>query len=101
MSWKDILKAEFRYNSPQRWFIKTDEFASALPDELINIIGNDPTEKLAEIYENGLLVDLKNDTYYEIENGKIKSINTGNPTSFYQALSDPNVKFRKKTNKEK
>ena len=89
MSWKNILKSN-------RWFIKTDEFTSALPDNLVNQLGSDPTEKLAEAYKNGYLVDLKNDTYYELENGKIKSINTGNTKDFYEALSNPNIKFRRK-----
>jgi len=96
MSWKDILK---NFNTSQRWFIKTDEYSSALPDKMVNQLGDDPTEKLAEAYKNGYLVDLKNDTYYELENGKIKSINAGNTKDFYEALSNPNIKFRRKNNK--
>tara|TARA_R110002020_G_C15754624_1_gene726463 strand:+ start:210 stop:449 length:240 start_codon:yes stop_codon:yes gene_type:complete len=72
MSWKDILKS--KYNTPQRWFIKTDEFAGALPDELVNQLGNDPTEKLAGAYKNGLLIDLKLNTHYTIKNGIITNI---------------------------
>ena len=93
MSWKDILK---NFDTPQRWFIKTDEFTSAIPDNLVNQLGSDPTEKLAEAYKNGYLVDLKRDTYYELENGKIKSINVGNTKRFYEALSNPNIKFRRR-----
>jgi hypothetical protein len=74
MSWEDILKSKFNYDTPQRWFIKTDEFMSALPNELINQLGNDPTEKLARAYKNGLLIDLENNTHYTIENGKITNI---------------------------
>ena len=74
MMWQNVLKKDFTYDKPQRWYIKTDEFESALPDELVNQFGNDPTEKLAEIYKNGLLMDLKFNTYYTIENGKITSV---------------------------
>ena len=74
MSWENILKSKFNYDTPQRWFIKTDEFETALPDELVSQLGNDPTEKLAKIYKNGLLIDLKNNTHYTIENGKITNI---------------------------
>ena len=74
MSWQDILKSKFNYDTPQRWFIKTDGFAGALPDELVSQLGNDPTEKLAGAYKNGLLIDLKNNTHYTIENGKITNI---------------------------
>jgi hypothetical protein len=72
--WKDILKREFTYDKPQRWFIQTDEYASALPDELVNQFGNDPTEKLAQLYKNGLLIDLKLNAHYTIKNGKIVSV---------------------------
>ena len=75
MDWKDILKSKFNYETPQKWFIKTDEFASALPDELVNAFGNDPTEKLAKVYKNGLLINLKTNTHYTIENGVITNIN--------------------------
>ena len=72
MSWKNVLK--IYGTKAERWFIKTDKFASALPNELINQLGDDPTEKLADTYKNGLLIDLKNNTHYTIENGKITNI---------------------------
>ena len=80
MSWENILKSKFSYDKSQRWYIRTDEFASALPDELVNALGNDPTEKLAQAYKNGLLIDLKNDIAYTIENGKITNVNQGGST---------------------
>ena len=67
MTWKNIIKAN-------TWFIKTDEFAGALPDELVNQLGNDPTEKLAGAYKNGLLINLKTNTHYTIENRQIVDI---------------------------
>ena len=74
MSWKGILKSQFKNDTRQRWFIKTDEVVSTLPNELINQLGNDPTEKLARVFKNGLLVDVENNTHYTIENGKITKI---------------------------
>tara|TARA_R100000008_G_scaffold81846_1_gene65507 strand:- start:2434 stop:2706 length:273 start_codon:yes stop_codon:yes gene_type:complete len=77
MTWEDTLKKKkFTYDKPQKWYIRTDEYASALPDELVNAIGGTP-EKLAQIYKNGLLIDLETDTGYTIKNGKIESINQG------------------------
>ena len=70
--WKDILKAD-------KWFIKTDSFTSTLPQNLIDRIskkyGEDNlVDKLAEAYENGLLINLQDNTHYTIEKGKVVSI---------------------------
>lgn len=79
-AWR-VLKQGFEYyNEPQRWVIQTNEYASALPNELVEQLGeqlgeeNIP-EKLASLYQNGLLTDLTNSTQYTIKDGMIESVN--------------------------
>tara|TARA_Y100000310_G_scaffold327944_1_gene395154 strand:+ start:1546 stop:1809 length:264 start_codon:yes stop_codon:yes gene_type:complete len=79
IAWR-VLKQGFEYNEPQRWFIQTNEYASALPNnimnELVEQLGEENIpEKLASLYQNGLLIDLTNDTHYTIKDGMIESVN--------------------------